>query len=401
MNNYPVYLNQMALVNALGHEHDKVLDKLVAGDISGMVDYTTALNSKRFKAGRVTSELPTIPAHLAKHKTRNNQFILHCLLQLEQPIRTVLEQSSQQRIGVVIGTSTSGIAEGEAALAEHLKTHDFPNDFDYSQIQMSSPADFIADYLSITGPAYAISTACSSSGKVLASARSLIQNNICDAVIVGGADSLCDMTLNGFKALEAISDDLSIPFSANRQGINIGEGAALFLMTREPSEVQLLGVGESSDAHHISAPHPQGKGAAQAMTMALSEAGLSGEGIGYLNLHGTGTDLNDSMESQAVVEVLSEATPCSSTKPLTGHTLGAAGATELAFCWLMLQQDCSNLLSNQLLPKHCYDDNYDPALPLLNLVDNQVAYETVTTAMSNSFAFGGNNVSVIIGRSET
>lgn len=396
MTNCPVYLNQMALINALGHEHQAVFEKLIAGDTSGMVDYTTQFSHKTFLVGKVQTRLPTIPAELAKHNTRNNQLLLHCLLQLEKELQYHFKQYSKQRIGIVVGTSTSGIAEGELAVSEHTKNGVFPAEFDYSQIQMSSPATFIADYYDITGPSYAISTACSSSGKIFASARSLIQNNFCDVVIVAGVDSLCDMTLNGFNALEAVSKQLPLPFSVNRTGINIGEGAAVFLMTKEPSDIQLLGVGESSDAHHISAPHPQGQGAKTAMLMALEEAQLNGQQIHYLNLHGTGTELNDSMESIAVSEVLGADTSCSSTKPLTGHTLGAAGATELAFCWLVLQQ--SN--AQALLPKHCYDGHYDDSLPPLNLANNTKPLISLNTAMSNSFAFGGNNVSVIIGRRE-
>jgi len=394
MNDSTVYLNHMSLINALGYRHNDVLAQLHSGDTSNMQEYYTTINHKRFVVGKVAQELPAIPEQLIKHNTRNNQLALHCLLQLKTQLDNCLNQYPAHRIGVVIGTSTSGIAEGEQALAHYLKQSSFPSEFNYSQIQMSSCAEFISDYLGTKGPTYTVSTACSSSGKVFASARSLIHNNLCDVVIVGGADSLCDMTLNGFNALEAVSERLSVPFSANRDGINIGEGAALFIMSREPSDVQLLGVGESSDAHHISAPHPDGEGAATAMQLALQEANISADDIHYLNLHGTGTELNDSMESRAVNTVLTNNTPCSSTKPLTGHTLGAAGATELAFCWLLLQYPNDQ----QLLPKHCFDGCYDTSLPVMNLVDNQQTYPSIQTAMSNSFAFGGNNVSVIIGR---
>lgn len=260
---------------------------------------------------------------------------------------------------------------------------------------MSSPAAFIKDYLQLQGPAYCVSTACSSSGKVFASARSLIENDLCDAVIVGGSDSLCDMTLNGFDSLEAISSELCLPFSANRKGINIGEGAALFIMSRQKSQVALLGVGESSDAHHISAPHPEGAGAVSSMQMALSDAGISSNDVGYLNLHGTGTELNDLMEGKAVHQVLPTTTIVSSTKPLTGHTLGAAGATELAFCWLALNQQGPKYS----LPKHAYDGHYDQEIPPLTLASSETHCSDLSIAMSNSFAFGGNNVSVIIGRS--
>lgn len=394
MTNTRVYLNHMALINALGSAHTEVLSKLIAGDTSGMQPFHSELMGTDFLAGQVSLPLPVIPNHLPQHNTRNNRLILHCLQQLQSQIEALLSQYSASRIGVVMGTSTSGIAEGEYALVQQCQSGAFPGSFDYSQIEMASPANFINDYLELGGPAYSISTACSSSGKVFASARSLIDNDICDAVIVGGADSICDMTLNGFDALEAIAKDLSLPFSKNRCGINIGEGAALFIMSRDKGSVELKGVGESSDAHHISAPHPQGNGAIRAMQMALAEARLSAEEIHYLNLHGTGTELNDSMESQACNQVLTNHTWCSSTKPLTGHTLGAAGATELAFCWLLLQQS-----DDYYLPLHAFDGDYDPELPALNLVGNNQSVSKLTNLMSNSFAFGGNNVSVIISRS--
>lgn len=394
-NKSSIYLNHMALINALGSEHDAVFSKLINGDTSGMKPYQSPATNKVFLAGMVEHSLPHIHEPFAKHNTRNNRLILNCLEQLSKPLSQLLETYPAHRIGVVIGTSTSGIAEGEEALQSYANNGSFPADFDYSQIQMSSPANFIKDYLRLKGPAYSISTACSSSGKVFASARSLIENDICDAVIVGGADSLCDMTLNGFDSLEAISPELSLPSSANRRGINIGEGAALFIMSQEPSPVALLGVGESSDAHHISAPHPEGQGAAAAMTMALSDAGLTAEDIDYLNLHGTGTELNDLMEGKAVTSVLTDSTIASSTKPLTGHTLGAAGATELAFCWLALSQSSAPYH----FPKHHYDGQYDQAIPTLTLATGQASSQPLKVAMSNSFAFGGNNVSVIIGRS--
>ncbi|HEY9029938.1 MAG TPA: beta-ketoacyl-[acyl-carrier-protein] synthase family protein [Kangiella sp.] len=394
-NKSTIYLNHMALINALGSEHDTVFSKLIQADTSGMKSYHSPATDKAFLVGKVEQKLSDIQPPFAKHNTRNNRLILNCLEQLSAPLSDLSNTYPTDRIGVIIGTSTSGIAEGEVALQSHAQTGSFPVDFDYSQIQMSSPANFIKDYLQLKGPAYSISTACSSSGKVFASARSLIENNLCDAVIVGGADSLCDMTLNGFDSLEAISPDLSLPFSVNRSGINIGEGAALFIMSREPASVALLGVGESSDAHHISAPQPEGQGAAAAMAMALSDAGLTAEDIDYLNLHGTGTELNDLMEGKAASSILTDSTIASSTKPLTGHTLGAAGATELAFCWLALSQTAAPYR----FPKHHFDNQYDQAIPSLNLATEQTTSPALRVAMSNSFAFGGNNVSVIIGRS--
>jgi 3-oxoacyl-[acyl-carrier-protein] synthase-1 len=209
---------------------------------------------------------------------------------------------------------------------------------------------------------------------------------------------LCKLTLNGFSALEAVSEQRCNPFSANRNGINIGEAAVLFLMSKSASDGQsiaLLGSGASSDAHHISAPEPSGRGARQAMHKALSRAALQPSQISYLNLHGTATQHNDAMESLAVAALFPDGVPCSSTKPMTGHTLGAAGALEAAFCWLSLSADNPE----HALAPHIWDGQADPDLPALNWVTpaDRLASIAPRFLMSNSFAFGGNNVSLIIG----
>ena len=214
-------------------------------------------------------------------------------------------------------------------------------------------------------------------------------------MLAGGADSLCRSTQAGFTALEAVSPERCNPFSKNRKGINLGEGAALFLVTREGRGPRLLGGGESSDAHHVSAPQPEGLGAAASMRQALASSGLRADQIDYLNLHGTATTLNDAMEALAVAAVLGGAVPCSSTKPLTGHALGAAGALEAAFCWLLL----SEANSEGRLPPHIWDGEADEKLPRLAFVakDGRLG-RRLNNAMSNSFGFGGSNASVILGR---
>ena len=256
----------------------------------------------------------------------------------------------------------------------------------------------MAAWLNLSGPAYVISTACTSSARALLSARRLLDMGLCDAVLCGGVDSLCKLTLNGFSALEAVSIQRCNPFSRNRNGINIGEAAVLFLMTREASgshSIALLGAGATSDAHHISAPEPSGRGAREAMQKALNNAQLNAEDIGYLNLHGTATHHNDAMESFAVNGIFPQGVPCSSTKPLSGHTLGAAGALEAAFCWLSLAPENSQ---NALAP-HIWDGQADTQLPALHWVElgQCLTPNTPRRLMSNSFAFGGNNVSLIIG----
>ncbi len=272
----------------------------------------------------------------------------------------------------------------------------WPADYHYRQQEIGSPAEFLARFLELPGIAYTVSTACSSSAKTLGSARQLLELDLCDAVICGGSDSLCKLTLNGFTALEAMSSARCEPFAANRDGINIGEGAALFLMVKNEygDGILLAGIGESSDAHHISAPHPDGIGAEAAMRAALADAGIDVHAIDYINLHGTATPLNDAMESAAVYRVFGENTPCSSTKPLTGHTLGAAGATEAALCWLLL----SDINSNRMLPAQINTATPDGTLAKIKLLrtTETLPNENILRMLSNSFAFGGSNAAVIL-----
>jgi 3-oxoacyl-[acyl-carrier-protein] synthase-1 len=257
-------------------------------------------------------------------------------------------------------------------------------------MEIGSCAPFAAAALGLQGPAFTISTACTSSAKAFAAARRLLQLGICDALVVGGVDSLCELTLRGFAALESTSLALTNPMSANRAGINIGEGAAVFLMSREPGPAVLAGIGESSDAHHISAPDPSGTGGEQALRAALADAGMAPEAIGYVNLHATATRKNDEMEARLMSRVFPRGVAASGTKPLTGHTLGAAGATELGFAWLTLVRD------GALLPRHVWDGVADSALPPLDLVENERRLSPGQAVMSNSFAFGGSNVSLVL-----
>ena len=231
----------------------------------------------------------------------------------------------------------------------------------------------------------------------MASAARLIRMGLCDAVVTGGVDSLCAFTVAGFAALESVSAARCNPLSANRKGINIGEGAALFLMTAEPAAVALCGWGESSDGHHMSAPDPAGGGARIAMAQALARAGLEPAQVDYINLHGTATRQNDAVECLAVHELFSDQVPVSSTKPLTGHTLGAAAAVEAALCWLAMQDDNAE----GLLPPHLWDGVPDPALPALNLVAPGARLgRPLRWALSNSFAFGGSNATLVLGRQQ-
>lgn len=388
-----VYLNDLGIVNALGCGQAEVRRNMLAGKAPGMRLQAAPVSGRTFFTGQVLAGLPSVPAEFAAYASHNTQLLLETLEQIKPTVLAALQRYTPDRIAVVMGSSTGGVAETEQAVRFHSQNGHLPEQFDYRQHEVGSSAEFVARYFGLTGPAYGISTACSSSGKVLASARSLLQQGYCDVVIAGGADSLCELTLQGFKSLEAVSDELCNPFSINRKGINIGEAAAVFVVSRERAGVRLCGVGESSDAWHMSAPEPGGDGAMRAMQAALADAGLEPAVIDYLNLHGTGTRLNDSMESHAVQRVLGSNCCASSSKPLTGHTLGAAGATEAGLCWLLLTSGNDR----EVIP-HLYDGQFDPAFSKIRLCETALAASPVNTVMSNSFAFGGSNVSIILGR---
>jgi len=386
------YLNALGVICALGRDKREVSRNLFAGDCSGMRDEAGWVPERVLPVAGVHGELAAIPPGLEPQSSRNNQLLLEAALQIHDEIQHAIQTFGVSRIGIILGTSTSGIDEASHGIAHFLRNQQFPSDYNYQQQELSAPATFLADWLQTSGPAYVISTACTSGARALMSAQRLLDLGVCDAVLCGGVDSLCKLTLNGFTSLEAVSDQRCNPFSVNRNGINIGEAAALFLMSKVPGPIALLGSGASCDAHHISAPDPTGKGALLAMGKALASAHLAPEQIGYLNLHGTATQHNDAMESLAVASLFPNGVACSSTKPMTGHTLGAAGALEAAFCWLSLSADNTA----HALPPHVWDGQADPALPALQWVTPDDTLEK-RCLMSNSFAFGGNNVSLIIG----
>jgi 3-oxoacyl-[acyl-carrier-protein] synthase-1 len=323
--------------------------------------------------------------------------MLAALLEIKDTLHNAIKRYGPDRIAIICGTSTSGIAEGEAALTALRQSGAWPAGYNYRQQETGSLAEFVARWLGVTGPAYTVATACSSSAKVFASARRLIRAGMADAAVVGGADTLCRMTLNGFQSLEALSKGQCNPFSAHRDGINIGEGAAAFLLEPGPGSIQVLGVGETSDAHHTTAPEPEGIGARDAMLQALADSELEPGEIAYVNLHGTATPLNDAMESKAMAAVFGPQTPCSSTKGMSGHMLGATGGCEAAFLWLSLNPETN---PDGLLPPHLWDGVPDPSLPSLNLVGHgtTVGPSPRLAMLSNTFGFGGSNVALILAR---
>lgn len=404
-------LSALGICCALGISKSQVWQAAVTGSRDGMVWRDDLLLAGQLVVvGAVTAPLPDFDPAFAAVYSRNNQLAYCAWLQIQADVERAREHYGAHRIAVIIGSSTSGIAEGEQALQQRLQQGEWPLGYDYQKQEMVAPADFIAQLSQVTGPAYVISTACSSSARAFISARNLLRAGLADAVIVGGVDSLCRMTLQGFAALESISAGYCQPFALDRDGINIGEGAALFLMERGVGErgvvdsgsarvtttanqhaIRLAGVGAAADAYHMSAPHPEGRGAETAIRQALTEAGLAASELGYINLHGTATPLNDAMESTVLQRLGAAAVPASSSKSITGHTLGAAGAIEAGLCWLLL----SDLNADADLVPQVRDYPADPALPLLNFVQPGQR-QVVSSCLSNSFAFGGNNAAVIL-----
>ena len=389
------YLNDCALVCALGDEPATLKRRLFGQLASGLALSDACSPGRMLPLGRVERELPDLSALPLPLRSRNNALALAALAQIRPAVDAALLRYGAARVGVVIGTSTSGVSQAEAALAAELAAGALPPEFDYGQQEMGSCAELLARELGAEGPAYVHSSACSSSAKALASAARLIRMGLCDAVVTGGVDTLCGFTVAGFSALDSVSSARCNPLSAHRNGINLGEAAALFLMSREPAAVALCGWGESSDGHHISAPDPHGVGAGIAMAQALRRAAIEPAQVDYINLHGTATVQNDAMESRAVAALFGLDVAVSSTKPLTGHTLGAAGAVEAAVCWLAMQDDNPD----GCLPPQLWDGAQDPALPVLNVAAPGARLgRPIRYALSNSFAFGGSNAALLFGR---
>jgi 3-oxoacyl-[acyl-carrier-protein] synthase I len=339
-----------------------------------------------------------IPVSLAgEYDCRNNRLAWLGLTAdgFAEAVEHSAARHGRRRIGVFLGTSTSGILETEVAYRQRDPASGaLPEGFRYRGAHNTfSLAAFARQALRLEGPAVVISSACSSSAKAFASAQRAIEAGVIDAALVGGVDSLCLTTLYGFHSLQLVSRTPCRPFDAAREGISIGEAAAFGLLERAPSSldagaVLLLGSGESSDAYHMSSPPPDGRGARRAMELALESARLGAAEIGYINFHGTGTASNDAAEARAVAEVLGREIPGSSTKGATGHALGAAGALEAVICALALQ--------HSLMPAGINTSQVDPTLPVRYLLENRNA--PLKCVMTNSFGFGGSNCTLIFGR---
>jgi 3-oxoacyl-[acyl-carrier-protein] synthase-1 len=336
-----------------------------------------------------------LPAHLHDYECRNNRLAWLALQQdgFADAVQAARARWGAHRVAVLLGTSTSGILESELAYRRRGPDGALPADFRYAQAHNTgSLARFVTEAMQLAGPSWVVSTACSSSAKVFADAARLIEAGWVDAAVVGGVDSLCLTTLYGFHSLQLFQQDICRPWDARRAGVSLGEGAAFALLQREPaagrpSIGRLLGTGESSDAHHMSAPHPEGALAAAAMRQALASAGLEPGDVDYINLHGTGTPSNDAAEDRAVQSVFGRDVPCSSTKGATGHTLGAAGGVEAVISLIALRHG--------LMPGGLNVRERDPALGVTYLQANRL--QPLRHVLSNSFGFGGSNASLLLG----
>ena len=386
-----IYINCYASISALGNTKDTIINSLG----SEKKEYLTA-RSDMINGGKTAyygcvenCKLPDISDY-KEHNTRNNRFLAYLCNELKEQIKYFTDKYAPDRIGVVMGTSTSGLSESEEEIKRFKESNVRSDNYFYSFQEFGDPAMFLSEYLKISGPCYTISTACSSSSRALVSARRLIESGLCDVVIAGGADTLCTVPINGFNSMGLISSNPCTPFCEGRDGISIGEAGGLMVLSKEKSNLTLRGIGESSDAYHVSSPDPTGAGAVSAMKMALENAKLTPTDIGYINLHGTATKLNDAMEAKAVASVFGDKVPCSSTKYMTGHTLGAAGILESCILCYILENNLALPIQSTSIR------NLDKGLDNCGLITQRVKANK-PYMMSNSFAFGGNNASVIIG----
>ena len=382
-----IYMSAPALVCCAGNNADELYESCLNGNQSGFVmrDY----NGKNFPTGIIKHDLPEIDLQSLSFagNARIIRMINAALEQLAPIVKKAIERYGHEKTGVCLGSCDNGSEASFVAHNEYFVKGSFPNNYNLHFQSASFPAEFISRKFGLTGPVFTVATACASGASAIIKGAELIRAGICSAVIAGGADIVSETVFTGFNVLEAVSDSLSNPFSKNRKGINLGEGAAFFLLDSENiSDIELLGMGESSDAYHMTAPEENGAGAAKAMNTAIADAKIDSGQIGYVNLHGTGTVLNDKAESSALKTVFDTAPPASSTKPITGHTLGAAGALEAAICWMTLSE-------KKGLPVHCWDGIRDEDASFFPATRE---HAPPSICMTNSFAFGGCNVSLIL-----
>ncbi len=391
----PLSITALGLCNAMGMTTAAVLAALADGR-TGLGPCPAALGlAMPATVGAVIPALPGLPLALASYDSRVARLLAVVIDELGEDLARTIARWGGERVAVILGTSTGGIGETEHAYAYQRAHGHLPAGYSVATTHALDAVLAVVQALTgARGPAYVLSTACSSSAKVFAAAQRLIAMGVCDAAVVGGADSLCQLTIRGFAGLEVLSAQPCRPFSAERAGINIGEGAGLCVLEREtpavPAVARLLAVGESSDAHHMTSPHPEGLGARLAMERALAAAKLPASAVDHINAHGTGTRQNDAVEGAAIAAIFGSELPVVATKGYTGHQLGAAGITEVAFTALAI--------AHEFLPASIGATPVDPEIPVRVTTSRQAV--ATRAALSNSFAFGGSNVSVLLGAAD-
>lgn len=370
-------INFNAVCN-LGCGMDKISHNALVGDNIHFKITEDIIKNKKVRIGIVDENLPQIQN--IDYNTRCNQLVLKCLGLLKKDIDYFIDKYGNSEIAVVVATTNTGVEEYEV-----IKNLNY--------FELGNPAMFVKDYFKLNNLAMTVSTACSSGIKAFSIAKDILNNEIAKIVIVIGVDSIAKLPIFGFNSLEVLSPNPTNPFGANREGINIGEGVAAFILAKQENpEIEILGIGETTDIYHSTCPDPMAKESIKAIQFAMKEANLSPNQINYINLHGTGTVSNDIMEAQAINFIFGENIPCSSTKPLTGHCLGAAAAIEVALCCELLKKR-----KTKLYP-HVYNGEYDPSLPKIKLVkseENDIF--NIKTCLCTAFGFGGTNAAIILG----
>ncbi len=402
-----LYLSKPGVMSCAGNNIEELWKSVTTGNQKN-IKKVKVCNDEEYFAARIADD--SLQASGARYDMKIMRIENAALEQIADDVLAVKERYGADRVAVCLGSCDNGT---EFSLANHRKYFsegEFPKDYNIEIQGADYVSTFVAEKFGLTGPAVTFATACSSSAGAIIKASEMIMGGVVDAAVVGGIDIASDTTLIGFSALEAVSSEITNPFSKNRHGITLGDGAAFFVLTKEPLSVvepvettsvavKLLGWGESADAYHMTSPDPSGAGAEKAIRRALENADLTTSDVGYINLHGTGTKFNDSMEGKAVAAIFGEkSVPVSTTKPVTGHTLGAAAALEAAICWKALVEN-QGKNDNIQLPLQVWDEERDEEIPELNIVDGKsgAAKGNLKICLSNSFAFGGANACLVLG----
>ena len=407
-----LYLSKPGVMSCAGTNIDELWNSVTSGSQQG-IKKVTACDGQDFFAARISDSV--LQPSGARYDMKVVRIENQALNQIAADVETVKQKYGADRIAVCVGSCDNGTEFSVAAHRNYFTEGQFPANYNLEIQGADYASTMVAEKFGLKGPVNTFSTACSSSAGAIIKGAELILAGLADAAVVGGIDIASDTTLVGFGALEAVSSEITNPLSKNRHGITLGDGAAFFVLTKEDlstlsssgltrGSIRLLGWGESSDAYHMTSPDPSGAGAEKAIRRAIERAEISTSDVGYINLHGTGTKLNDSMESKAVAAIFGEnSVPVSSTKAVTGHTLGAAAALEAAICWKALVENNGKKIDNRNLPLQVWDGVKDDELPSLNIVDKNNSGKTssvskdFTVCLSNSFAFGGANACLALG----